>query len=907
MSNIAPISYPVSVYADENGVIAVRVIFQDSDLSDVHSLALNTTEMLGSGTVVSDDTFHYDPGTAFDYLAAGETASDTFSYTVTDSAGESSTSTITITITGQNDGPVAAALAVQTDENTAIIVSPDFIDPDTNDTHTFTVDTTATLGSVTVNVDGTFSYDPNGMFDDLEAGETATDTFTYTVTDAAGETSTETVTVTVHGLSSNTPPTTFPVELTADEDGTIVFRITYQDPDVGDTHTYTVNTDGLLGTLTETSDGTFDYTPGAAFDFLSYGETGTDTFTYTVTDNFGGTSTSTVTLTITGQNDAPVASAMNVTTQESNPLVITPDFVDPDASDTHTFTVDTTSTTGTVTINSDGTFTYNPNGNFDDLERGETATDAFTYTVTDNSGESSTQTVTVTIQGEGDINATAAKLLASDGAEKDQFGFGTQVNDHGVVVVGSYADDDKAANSGSVYVYTPEGDGYVETKLVASDGASVDNFGRSVAVNNSGTIAVSAFHDDDNAEDSGSIYVYTPTAGGGYSEVKLTASDGVADHLLGATLSMNSDGVIAASAHGANSDRIYIFTPDGSGGYTETKLVAPGTNGFGVATLNINDNGVVFADGLGALAYVFTPDGSGGYTQLQLSAPDSSETFGIGGAVENDGTIVVGSEGAIYIYEPDGSGNYIISKMMTGSGTGRALSINESGIIVAGSIEGNGAAYVYIPDGSGDYQELVLTAFDGAVNDNFGRSVSINEDGVITIGAYGDDDNGSYSGSVSIFTPDADGNYVGPDGTIYQPTGTPVIETFDATELVITGTDAAEVLMGGNAADTIKGNGGDDSISGGAGDDQLTGGDGNDTFVFKAGNAGHDTVLDFTTGVDAQDLIELDAALFADYDAVLAAAHESGADTVITIDAETSVTLKGIQISDLDQSDFSFL
>uniref|UniRef100_UPI000AEE7475 FG-GAP repeat protein n=1 Tax=Pseudovibrio sp. POLY-S9 TaxID=1576596 RepID=UPI000AEE7475 len=58
-----------------------------------------------------------------------------------------------------------------------------------------------------------------------------------------------------------------------------------------------------------------------------------------------------------------------------------------------------------------------------------------------------------TVNGE----ETTAKLVASDGAEYDSFGHGVQMNDHGVVVVGASGDDDKGSESGSVYVYTPDG------------------------------------------------------------------------------------------------------------------------------------------------------------------------------------------------------------------------------------------------------------------------------------------------------------------------------------------------------------------------------------------------------------------------------------------------------------------
>ncbi|MCA9054287.1 MAG: hypothetical protein KDA75_10650, partial [Planctomycetaceae bacterium] len=60
-----------------------------------------------------------------------------------------------------------------------------------------------TLGSgalLTVNSDGTFNYDPNGVFDALESGESAVDTFTYTITDDGGLTDQATVTVTIDGV-----------------------------------------------------------------------------------------------------------------------------------------------------------------------------------------------------------------------------------------------------------------------------------------------------------------------------------------------------------------------------------------------------------------------------------------------------------------------------------------------------------------------------------------------------------------------------------------------------------------------------------------------------------------------------------------------------------------------------------
>jgi VCBS repeat-containing protein len=71
-------------------------------------------------------------------------------------------------------------------------------------------------------------------------------------------------------------------------------------------------TDGLDGAIVQfNTNGTFVYDPRSAFNWLAVGETGTDTFTYTIRDQFGYTDTATVTVTIEGRNDAPVITVAN--------------------------------------------------------------------------------------------------------------------------------------------------------------------------------------------------------------------------------------------------------------------------------------------------------------------------------------------------------------------------------------------------------------------------------------------------------------------------------------------------------------------------------------------------------------------------------------------------------------------
>ena len=85
------------------------------------------------------------------------------------------------------------------DPTTASVLAND-ADPDGDPISIQSFDTTGTLGLVTSNGNGTFDYDPNGQFDQLNAGESATDTFTYTISDGNGGTDTATVTITVTGV-----------------------------------------------------------------------------------------------------------------------------------------------------------------------------------------------------------------------------------------------------------------------------------------------------------------------------------------------------------------------------------------------------------------------------------------------------------------------------------------------------------------------------------------------------------------------------------------------------------------------------------------------------------------------------------------------------------------------------------
>lgn len=116
------------------------------------------------------------------------------------------------------------------------------------------------------------------------------------------------------------------------------------------------------------------------------------------------------------------------------------------------------------------------------------------------------------------------------------------------------------------------------------------------------------------------------------------------------------------------------------------------------------------------------------------------------------------------------------------------------------------------------------------------------------------------------------------------------------------GTALEDVLNGVGGADKLVGAAGADTLNGGLGNDTLTGGVGADRFIFS-GVFGKDVITDF----EANDVIRLDAAQFANFAAVQSHAAQVGLDTVITLDASNTITLTGVSVASLNAGDFLFV
>ena len=115
--------------------------------------------------------------------------------------------------------------------------------------------------------------------------------------------------------TNNHAPTTAPMTKITTEDGATALALTANDVD-GDPLTWSITGAAAHGTASITGGRTLNYTPAANYH-------GTDVVGVTVSDGKGGTAATTVTFTVNPVNDAPTATAQNVSTPQNTAKVVT--------------------------------------------------------------------------------------------------------------------------------------------------------------------------------------------------------------------------------------------------------------------------------------------------------------------------------------------------------------------------------------------------------------------------------------------------------------------------------------------------------------------------------------------------------------------------------------------------------
>ena len=346
-------------------------------------------------------------------------------------------------------------------------------------TYTNGTQSTGTYGTLTIGADGSYTYTADqDAADALDAGDTVTDVFTYTVTDENGETTTATITITVNGVndtpvaqndvgvivedgtltvangsnanvtdtydatgehSGDVIDTSSSSHTDSDADASASLSITQIKKDGGSNSSVSsgssynssgTSVTGTYGTLTIGADGSYTYVADqTAADALDSGDSVTDVFVYTLSDGTA-TTTANITITVLGANDDPVAvndtdtvsAGATVTKTGSQDDVLTDDS-DPDDSGTLTVTAIQPSGGSSSDVTSSSTYASNGTtvvGTYGTLIIG--ADGSYTYTADQSAadaldaGETADDVFTYTVTDENGATTTATLTITVSGS-----------------------------------------------------------------------------------------------------------------------------------------------------------------------------------------------------------------------------------------------------------------------------------------------------------------------------------------------------------------------------------------------------------------------------------------------------------------------------------------------------------
>ena len=242
-----------------------------------------------------------------------------------------------------------------------------------------------TNGDLTLNPDGSFTYDP-----DTDA--CGIDTFTYTATDGTLVSEEATVTIDVECVDD----TPVAVNDSYDTDEDVTLTVAAAQGVLSNDTTQSQNPITTATLVAGPANGDLTLNPDGSFTYVPEGDVcGVETFTYTAGDGTNVSAAATVTLDVACLPDAPVATNDDYTTDEGEALTVLAaagvlvNDTDADA-DTLTATSPTAAANGSVLLNANGSFTYTPDAEF-------CGVDSFTYEATDGTLNSAAATVTITV------------------------------------------------------------------------------------------------------------------------------------------------------------------------------------------------------------------------------------------------------------------------------------------------------------------------------------------------------------------------------------------------------------------------------------------------------------------------------------------------------------------------------
>jgi|GEM_PF-1170803 len=367
-----------------------------------------------------------------------------------------------------------------------------------------------------------------------------------------------------------------------------------------------------------------------------------------------------------------------------------------------------------------------------------------------------------------------AQLFPSDAIESQEFGTSVSV-DGSTIVVGAEYSEVASVATGAAYVFEKPGAHWMDmtetAKLTSTDGQADDLLGNSVAID-ANTIIVGAYVKDVTYNGAGVVYVFEK-AGDSWTSAtqnaKLNSSTPVENQGFGWLIDISDNTILIGSVD--NMAFVFEMPEAGWSDMTETAVLTAsdgGLNtGFAESLAIANDLIVIGApyyekkDPSEGAAYLYEKPLSGWITaneseMLFPRAYTMLDGIEAGKVVAIDGNIaVIGSNGLAEVLAFNGDTWEKLGDLMPATEDdyfGIHLAIDHD-VIVVGTSSNVSKAYVFEKPSDGwttMTQTAILSSTDWSTADYFGQALDISGTTII-VGAAGDDDNGSSSGSAYVY------------------------------------------------------------------------------------------------------------------------------------------------------------
>jgi hypothetical protein len=375
------------------------------------------------------------------------------------------------------------------------------------------------------------------------------------------------------------------------------------------------------------------------------------------------------------------------------------------------------------------------------------------------------------------------KITASDGATGDNFGMAVSLSGD-YLMIGTPYDVNSGKTCGTVYVYKYNAGTWAKHSiLVSSDSANNDRFGSAVCVKGNQAIVGSYYKGSQKGQ--AYIFTFSSTTSKWLQTAILSAPSPTNYDQFGFSVAIDGDYAMAGTPqddeNASNSGSVFVYKKNLSGVWSYSAICTASdyelSAYFGCAIAMADPYAVIGArnadySGIaaGGGAYVFKRSGSSWsqLARLSVSGIAMNDHFGKSAAISSNGQyIVVGSpddsngsglvrDGSAYVYKLVGSTWVQVQKLRAKDAAsydhfGSAVAIDGNTIAISAPRDsdtdgGTRAVYIFTLSGSTWVQTQKIIVLIGTL----GSGVSIDDD-LIAIGAYLDDTKGSDAGAAYIY------------------------------------------------------------------------------------------------------------------------------------------------------------